>query len=271
MYNGVVYNETNNVITLTMNAEDVFQLQTECDLTGTLIKSVEPIAVFSGSHSNVIGWGNSKDFMMEQLIPTEYWGNEYIVYPYPDSLNGDIVSILVYEEQTEVRIVGYGNYFLSEARQFIRRRIENDRAVRIWASKKISVVQYILDYTNEASAMTVVQPLTQYVDKVLTHVDFETYLIAKTNQTTLKDEINAASSTSTSLLNGEKNVKKSEYLSGKVDEQGVTTDFLVQRSNDDLVGGYMVSKDYGNMLMATSCGFNFQIPVSIWKSDIRIT
>ena len=264
-YNGKVY-ENNNVIKVTMRPEDAFQLQSECDLTGTLIESEKPIAVFSGSHDIVVGWGNSKDFMMEQLIPTAYWGNEYIVYPYPESLNGDIVSILANKADTEVQIVGYGNYLIKEARQFIRRRIENDRAVRIWASKKISVVQYILDYTNEASAMVVVQPIANYVDKILTHTDFETYLIAKTNQTTLQDDISAGSSIRISFLGGAKNVKKSEYVSGKVDEQGVTTDFLVQYCTDDHVGGYMVSKESGNMLMATSCGFKFELPVSIEKS-----
>ena len=264
-FNGEVY-KNNDVITVTMSPEDAFQLQAECDLTGTLIKSEKPIAVFSGSHDIVVGWGNSKDFMMEQLIPTAYWGNEYIIYPYPESLNGDIVSILAHKADTEVRIVGYGNYLIKEARQFIRRRIENDRAVRIWASKKISVVQYILDYTNEASAMVVVQPIANYVDKILTHTDFETYLIAKTNQTILQDDIIPGSSISTTVLDGAKRVNKSEYLSGKVDEQGVTTDFLVQYGTDDRVGGYVVSKESGNMLMATSCGFKFELPVSIEKS-----
>ena len=257
-YNGVVYNDTNNVITVTLNSMDVFHLHAECDLTGTLIRSGMPIAVFSGSHSNQVGFYSTKAFMIEQLIPTAYWGNEYIVYPYPDSFNGDIICILAYAEQTEVRIVGYGNYLITKARQFIHRRINNDRAVQIWASKKISVVQYIIGQANEPCSMVTVQPIANYVDKVLTHVFFETYLIAKTKEIILYN----ASVISSTVLKGDKKVMKSEYVSGKVGEQTVYADYVVKSSIDDRIGGYMVSTDSGNMLMATSCGYNFELPVS---------
>lgn len=72
------------------------------DLTGSLVESNKPIAVFSGHMRAGIpeGFNNigttrpSRDHLVEQLPPINLWGNEMIVVPYESSDSPDVVRIL---------------------------------------------------------------------------------------------------------------------------------------------------------------------------------
>ncbi|HEY6171666.1 MAG TPA: IgGFc-binding protein [Candidatus Kapabacteria bacterium] len=72
------------------------------DLTGSLIESDKPIAVFSGHMRAAIpeGFNNtgtnrpSRDHLVEQLPPISSWGSEMVVVPYESSDSPDVVRIL---------------------------------------------------------------------------------------------------------------------------------------------------------------------------------
>ena len=84
------------------------------DLTGSLIQSTNPIAVFSGHMRAGIpeGFNNiganrpSRDHLVEQLPPINLWGNEMIVVPYESSDSPDVVRIL---SATDGNIVSINN------------------------------------------------------------------------------------------------------------------------------------------------------------------
>lgn len=50
------------------------------DLSGVHIKSDKPIAVFSGNYrTSVPSYKDSRDHVVEQLIPTSSWGQRYVM------------------------------------------------------------------------------------------------------------------------------------------------------------------------------------------------
>jgi hypothetical protein len=72
------------------NDGDVYQLTSENDgddLTGTLIQSDKPIAVFSGNVVTTYGQSapglNSPDMAMEQMLPTSQWSHTYVAARLP--------------------------------------------------------------------------------------------------------------------------------------------------------------------------------------------
>ncbi|KAK3091889.1 hypothetical protein FSP39_023472 [Pinctada imbricata] len=264
-YNSTVYLE-NDLIIEVLGAGTVIQIQASCDLTGTLITADKSVAVFSGSHSNVIGWGNTKDFMMEQLVPVEYCGTEHIIYPYYNNTSGDVISIVSVYNNTEVRIVGYGNYILLEERQFLRRRIESDRPTKVWASKKVCIAQYIIDYEKEASAMLIVSPIEQFISQVATNMENQVHIIAESILFEASDIMTVGSTVSHELSNVV-DVKKTKYAAGELVVSG-SDDFILTQVDGLQFGGYYVQETSPNRLMATSIGFQFQNQTIVTKSHV---
>ena len=89
------------------------------DLTGSLIESDQPIAVFSGHMRASIPWdakndplpGNpqgstSRDHLVEELPPVSAWGDSALVVPYATSALPDLVRIVCAEDGTQIAING---------------------------------------------------------------------------------------------------------------------------------------------------------------------
>lgn len=87
------------------------------DLTGSYIESDKPIAVF-GSHqraevpySSNVSDNNSRDFLIEQLLPVNLWGRNAIVTPFAFinmyySNRNDKYRVLAANDSTEVKVNG---------------------------------------------------------------------------------------------------------------------------------------------------------------------
>ena len=56
---------------------------TEGDLSGTLIKSTQKVAVLSGNIRTSVGSGSSRDHLVAMIPPVESWGREYCTVPIP--------------------------------------------------------------------------------------------------------------------------------------------------------------------------------------------
>ena len=109
--------------TVTLDRGDVYQvrssLEEDVDLTGSVVQSSLPVAVFSGhSCANIpVGVGFC-DILVEQLPPTDTWGSRFVTRPLERRLNGDTFRILAGQDGTEVRIngalvetLGFGDYY----------------------------------------------------------------------------------------------------------------------------------------------------------------
>lgn len=97
---------------ITLQPGEVYQLRATrdapADLTGTLIKSDKPVAVFAGHHcANVPSdavW--FCDYVVEQLLPVNTWGNTFYLAPFATRSNGDILRIMAGQDDTEVYVNG---------------------------------------------------------------------------------------------------------------------------------------------------------------------
>jgi gliding motility-associated-like protein len=93
---------------------DVYQYQSDEDLTGTIIKSIgtatascQPIAVFSGSNFSSMGCtsASSGDNLYQQMFPLGSWGKTYYTSPFKGRAY-DIFRILVQDPTTVVTVNG---------------------------------------------------------------------------------------------------------------------------------------------------------------------
>jgi hypothetical protein len=74
------------------------------DLTGSKVKSNKPVAVFSGHQRAVVpyyGYGRSRDILFEQMLPIQYLGLEYYIFPFPNTFDTGNFS-----ERDQMRVVG---------------------------------------------------------------------------------------------------------------------------------------------------------------------
>jgi uncharacterized repeat protein (TIGR01451 family) len=128
--------------TLILNQGEVYQLQNRGnkDLSGTIITSDKPIAVF-GSHvcTNVPGEFGFCDHLVEQLPPPVTWGKEFVTMGLATRHKGDTFRFLASTDGTHVRIKGIVVATLNRG-QFHERIIEGPS--HISSDKPILVAQY---------------------------------------------------------------------------------------------------------------------------------
>ncbi|MBS1902720.1 MAG: choice-of-anchor D domain-containing protein [Bacteroidetes bacterium] len=106
-------------IQLLMNKGDVYMVQgvrsdSKNDLTGSLIESDEPIAVFSGHVRAAIPYNaknqgsstGSRDHLVEQLPPTSAWGDSALVVRYASSSLADLVRVVSAEDDNVITVNG---------------------------------------------------------------------------------------------------------------------------------------------------------------------
>jgi RHS repeat-associated protein len=78
------------------------------DLTGTIITSDKPIAVWGGNQAAAVPDATWRylNHIVEELLPTDLWGENFLVEPYANQPNGDIVRVQAAQNGTNVSING---------------------------------------------------------------------------------------------------------------------------------------------------------------------
>ncbi len=94
--------------TVTLNAGDTYLGRAAAgtaDLTGTLITSDQPVTVMAGNRcGNVPAGTNACDTLLEQLPPSQAWGEKFLTVPYAGRTNGDRYRVVAAENGTQVTI-----------------------------------------------------------------------------------------------------------------------------------------------------------------------
>jgi VCBS repeat-containing protein len=107
---------------VTLNAGETFKFSTtdnignsslgivvpaDFDLTGTLVSSNQPVAVFSGHSITRVGEG-AADHIVEQMPPIEFLSQSYIVSEAfsPDGTGNNLIRVVAAHDNTEVRVEG---------------------------------------------------------------------------------------------------------------------------------------------------------------------
>lgn len=103
-YEGVLYNG-NSTLTITLDRFETFHiLSWSGDLTGTRINANSEFAAFSGGYKVAIKDGDlteqTSDHLVEQLMPTQAWGKEFISFPSPERTLGDYLRVTAAEDGT---------------------------------------------------------------------------------------------------------------------------------------------------------------------------
>jgi hypothetical protein len=89
-----------------LNHLETYLLQQAADLTGTLVTADKPIAVFGGNQNGTVST-SSPDHMVEQMVPVNAWGNEFLIARIaPNTFGDSIVRVLAHEDGTQVRVNG---------------------------------------------------------------------------------------------------------------------------------------------------------------------
>jgi gliding motility-associated-like protein len=139
-------------------AGDVYELQSDKDLSGSLIESIptatdicKKIAVFSGSSAiNIATNGNcltndSYDPLYQQLYPVNAWGKKYGLIPFENYSYGNPYRILAAEDNTAVKLNGVTVAVLNAGEYYPNNSsfgILQVPATFITADKPVSVAQY---------------------------------------------------------------------------------------------------------------------------------
>jgi hypothetical protein len=116
------------------------------DLTGSRVTSTKPVGVICGHQRcriPVDGHGNSKDMIMEMMLPTNRWGTEYFELPQGGRIAcGDYVRIIAGEDNCEVMENGQQITQLDRAGDFVDRELVLDPVHYTSNGKKFMVVSH---------------------------------------------------------------------------------------------------------------------------------
>ena len=136
---------------------DVYQVQSDLsvdagDLTGSLITSNNPIALYSGharteipqGYKRPVDSGQSRNHVIEQLLPTDLWDTSAAIVPLANQDLQGLARIVAGHDSTRITIYHMGDttqHFVLNAGQYYQTAIV-DNASFITSSHPIEVAQY---------------------------------------------------------------------------------------------------------------------------------
>ncbi len=128
--------------TMTLQAGQMYQIQSMSDLTGSMVKSLDPlkpIAVFAGARQARI-WCHigDDDHVYDQMYPVSAFGMLYHVVPLARHLF-DVVKVLAAQNTTSVTITGGQSFSLNKGQSAT---FTVNAACEITSDKPISVAQF---------------------------------------------------------------------------------------------------------------------------------
>jgi gliding motility-associated-like protein len=183
---------------ITLNAGEVYMVQSYGDLTGSTVKatnlnSCNNFAVFAGNKcANVPTTCSYCDHLYEQMLPLKTWGKNYITSPLM-TRSSDQFRILAMENSTSIQI-NVGTPINLNAGQYYETSLS--QASFITSNNPISVAQYSqgtsCDNVTSDPFMIILSPVEQFIDNIVFQAfstsvinQFYTNIITKTANTNL--------------------------------------------------------------------------------------
>jgi hypothetical protein len=136
----------NYSLKITLNAGESYQIKSDNDLTGTVVRvlndantNCKNVAVFAGNRMSSSGLcGTTGDHFYQQAYPTKTWGNSFIHVPQKDRTSGEFVKVLALESGTDVFVNGKLETRLN-AGKFVQFEFGKNEVANIETSKPSSV------------------------------------------------------------------------------------------------------------------------------------
>jgi hypothetical protein len=135
------------------------------DLSGTIVTSDKPIAVFGGHNcANIPAGFFACDHVVEELPPTETWGKSFVTIPLATRLHGDTFRFLASTDGTQITV--NGTLVATLNRGQLHERIIDGSAV-ITSNNPILVAQYSnsssFDGVTSDPFMMLIPPFEQFL------------------------------------------------------------------------------------------------------------
>lgn len=132
-----------NLLTIQLDRSNGFFFKSTDDLTGTIIKSSSGIAVYSGNRCTYVP--NNKPFcdhLIEQIIPVQYLGYNYILNTFANRLAGDIFRVVAPHSNTDIFVqLNARHYHLSRG-SFVEFEIASGNSTLLTCSLPCLLVQF---------------------------------------------------------------------------------------------------------------------------------
>lgn len=161
------------------------------DLSGTIVRSDKPIGVLSGHvrtsvpiFPRVPGERplDSKDCLVEMLLPTKIWGTKYATSPFYINCDGDLIRVACIQPNTTFTAQGSVNsrtITLKDPGDWVD-FYPVGQTISWTSDKPISIVQYMPtsfydDVQDFDPAMVVIPPIEQYVSRALFQIQPNPY------------------------------------------------------------------------------------------------
>ena len=131
-----------DLINDTLNELDVFQVLGDSDLSGTIVRSSKPIALFSGNDCAMVPKNRHPcNHLVEQIPPVSNWGLHFMTNPTPNRQEGDEFHVIASEQNTRVYVDKQLKKTLNEGDKYIIEAPWN-MSLGISTSQPSLVVQY---------------------------------------------------------------------------------------------------------------------------------
>lgn len=151
---------------ITLNQGQTYQLRGD-ELTGSIIRSTLPVAVFGGHQcANVPTTASACDHLVEQLPPTNTWGKAFVTVPLATRLLGDTFRIVASTNNTVVSLNGAVVATLQRG-QFHERIITTSSVIT--STQAVLVLQYsngsTFDGVTSDPFMMLIPPFEQFLSE----------------------------------------------------------------------------------------------------------
>ncbi|XP_071088862.1 uncharacterized protein [Haliotis cracherodii] len=190
-----------DVLTVSLKAYQVIQLQIATDMSGTIITSLDKVAVFVGSDwTPIMPWQNDGlgDFMVEQMPPLNTWGCSYVVTSFPGRSSSDLVTIVAAENTAEVTDSSGSTYTIGYRNRHTL-TLASGTSLYLRSTSRIIVAQFTMSpeqfVTDTDPSMLLVPPIDQWK----TSYDFEIIDLTPTNFVTSTDCTPSVTTSSTTV------------------------------------------------------------------------
>lgn len=170
VFHGDAVYTNGDVIRVTINDLEVFQVLGDSDLSGTTVTSSKPIAVFSGNDCAFVPSIRPPcNHLVEQIPPVSVWGTRFFTIPTPNRVEGDVFQVIASAGNTDVQVDGHSQKVLNTGDKY---ETEANKSLDIQTSSPSLVVQYSSgDGSNTRPSMNIVPPVEWVSNDYTIYVD----------------------------------------------------------------------------------------------------
>uniref|UniRef100_A0A803JX65 ZP domain-containing protein n=1 Tax=Xenopus tropicalis TaxID=8364 RepID=A0A803JX65_XENTR len=144
-YNGVQYGH-GSAFSFSLGYQQVIQLQSPTDITGTRVVATSPVAVFSGNKC-FTGINTACDVLLEQMHPVRNWGTFFPVFPLATHTN-DIIDVMAANPDTIVIVVTSQQSTQYHLQPGSHERLTLDSAALVHSSEPVMISYLFQDRKN---------------------------------------------------------------------------------------------------------------------------